>query len=64
MRAAARIMRDLNVVRNMIEHAALLMHHMRHVPKQLVQLADRLLDVPDLRLALDDQRFLEIDFVL
>jgi hypothetical protein len=36
----------------------------RHVAEQLVELRDRLLDVPDLRLALDDERLLEVDLVL
>lgn len=54
----------LHILRNDIQLLSLLMHHVRHVPEQLVQLAHRLLDVPDLRLALDDQRLLEVDFVL
>jgi len=37
---------------------------MRHISEQLVQFADGLLNVPDLGLALDDQRLLEVDFVL
>lgn len=37
---------------------------MRDVAEQLVQLADTLLDVADLRLPLDDQGLLEINLVL
>jgi len=37
---------------------------MRHVPEQLVQFADTGLDVPDLSLSLDNQRFLKVDLVL
>lgn len=37
---------------------------MRDVAEQLVELADALLDVADLRLPLDDQGFLEINLVL
>jgi hypothetical protein len=34
------------------------------VAEQLVELRDGLLDVPNLRLALDDERLLEVDFIL
>jgi len=37
---------------------------MRDIPEQFVQLADALLDVTDLGLALDDQGVLEVDLVL
>ena len=37
---------------------------MRHVSEQLVQLADTGLDIPDLGLPLDNQRFLKVDLVL
>lgn len=40
------------------------MHHMRYIPEQLVQLAHRLLDIPDLGLALDDEGFLKVDLAL
>jgi hypothetical protein len=40
------------------------MHHVRNIAEQLIELADRLLDVADLGFALDDERFLEVDFVL
>lgn len=43
---------------------ALLRHHGSHIAEQLVQFADTLLNVADLALALDDQRLLEVDFVL
>ena len=47
-----------------VQHGALLVHNVRHVPEQLVQLPDALLDVPNLAFSLDDERFLEVDFVL
>jgi hypothetical protein len=37
---------------------------MRDIPEQFVQLADALLDISDLGLALDDQGVLEVDLVL
>lgn len=37
---------------------------MRHIPKQLIQLANALLDIPDLSFAFDNQRVLKVDFVL
>lgn len=40
------------------------MDHVRDISEKFIQLADTLLDVPDLGLAFDDQRFLEVDFAL
>jgi TRAP-type mannitol/chloroaromatic compound transport system permease large subunit len=57
-------MRDFHVLLDDIELSTLLMHHVRHIAEQLVQLTDRLLDVADLGLALDDELFLEVDVVL
>ena len=37
---------------------------MRYISKQFIELADRLLDVADLRLALDDEGLLEVDVFL
>lgn len=37
---------------------------MRHVAEQLVELPNRLLNIAYLRLALDDEGFLEVDLVL
>lgn len=37
---------------------------MRHIAEELVQFADGLLDVADLRLALDDELLLEVDIIL
>ena len=37
---------------------------MGHIPKQLIQLPNTLLNIPDLALALDNEGFLEIDLVL
>lgn len=54
----------LHVPTDRIQLRALLVHNMRHVAEQLVQLADTGLDIPDLSLSLDDQRFLKIDLVL
>jgi hypothetical protein len=53
-----------DVVLNMIKLVALLAHNVRHVPEELVELADALLNVPDLVLALNDERLLEVDLVL
>ena len=47
-----------------IQLSSLLMHNMRHISEQFIQLSNALLDVSDFRLSLDNQRFLEIDFVL
>jgi hypothetical protein len=55
---------DLYILLNNIELRALLVHHMRHVAEQLVEFTDRLLDIANLGLALDDEGFLEVDFVL
>lgn len=54
----------LDVLADNIELLALLMYHVGDVTEQLVQLANRLFDVADLGLALDDERFLEIDLIL
>lgn len=37
---------------------------MRDIAKQLVQLTNRLLDVANFRLTLDDERLLKVDLVL
>jgi len=62
--ATTRVVRDFNVFLNDVELGALLVDHVRDVAEQLVELADRLLDIADLRLALDDEGFLEVDLVL
>lgn len=64
MRASRRIVRRLNILLDDIELGPLLMHHVSDITKQLVELADRLLDIADLGLALDDEGFLEVDLVL
>lgn len=64
MGATTRVVRDFNVFLNDVELGALLVDHVRDVAEQLVELADRLLDIADLRLALDDEGFLEVDLVL
>ena len=38
------------------------MHHMRNITEQLVELTNRLLDIPDFRFALDNECLLEIYF--
>jgi hypothetical protein len=53
-----------NMVCHQIQRLSLLVHHMRHVAEQLIELRDRLFNVPDLRFTLDDQRFLEVDLIL
>jgi hypothetical protein len=40
------------------------MYHVRHISKQFIEFANTLLDVADLGFALDDEGFLEVDFVL
>lgn len=37
---------------------------MCHVAEQLIEFADTLLNVADLRFAFNDERFLEVDFIL
>jgi hypothetical protein len=64
MCALRRIVRDFDVLLNNIQLRALFMHHVCHIAKQLVQFANTLLDVAYLRLALDDERLLEVDFIL
>jgi hypothetical protein len=59
-----RVVRNLDVLFDNVELRSLLMHHMRHIAEQLVQLAHALLDIPDLGLALDDHVLLEVDFFL
>jgi len=54
----------LDVLGDEVQLASLLMHDMRDIPEQLVQLAHALLDVSYLSLALDDQRLLEVDLIL
>ena len=54
----------LHIPTNRVQLGPLLVHNVRHVPEQLIQLPDALLDIPNLRLPLHDQRVLEIDFVL
>jgi hypothetical protein len=59
-----RIVRRLDILLNDIKLRSLLMHHMRDITEQLIELADRLLDVADLRFALDDHGLLKVDLVL
>jgi hypothetical protein len=59
-----RIVRDFDVFLNNIQLCTLLMHHVSNITEQLVQLSNTLLDVAYLGLALDDERLLEIDFIL
>lgn len=40
------------------------MHHVGHITEELVQFTNALLDIADLGLTLDDQRFLEVDLAL
>lgn len=53
-----------DILADHIQIRALLVHHVRHIAEQLVQLADTLLDIPDFGLALDDEGFLEVDLGL
>lgn len=47
-----------------IQLPSLFMHDMCHISEQLVQLSDTLFNIPYFRFSFDDQRFLEVDFVL
>jgi hypothetical protein len=64
IRASRILHRVLHIILNDIERLALLSHNVRHIAEQLIQLANALLDIADLRLALDNQRLLEVDLVL
>lgn len=64
MGAATRVVRHLYVFLDDVELGTLFVDHMCNVAEQLVELANRLLYVADLRLALDDERFLKVDLVL
>jgi hypothetical protein len=64
MRTLRRIVRDFDVFFNNVQLCTLLMHHVGNITEQLVQLADALLNVAYLGFALDDQRLLEVDFIL
>jgi hypothetical protein len=64
MRALTRIMRRLHILLDYIQLRSLLMYHVRHISKQFIEFANTLLDVTDLGFALDDEGFLEVDFVL
>ena len=54
----------LNNVYDDVQLLSLLMNHVRNIAIQLVQLANTLLDVADLALTLDNERLLEVDFLL
>lgn len=54
----------LHILTDNIQLLPLLVHHVRHIPEQLVEFADGLLDVADFGFALDDEGFLEVDFGL
>lgn len=64
MGAARCIVGNFDVLLDDVELGALLVHHVRHIPEELVELANRLLDVSDLGLAFDDELLLKIDIVL
>lgn len=57
-------MRNLDIFFNNVQLRTLLMHHVRDISEQLVQFPHALFDVADLGFALDDEGFLEVDFVL
>lgn len=54
----------LHVAVDRIKLRALLMHNVRNVPEELVQLPNTRFDIPDLGLPLYNQRLLEIHLVL
>ena len=58
------IPRVLHIHTDDIQLFPLLVHHVADIAEELVQLADALLDIPDLGFPLDDELFLEVDFVL
>ena len=64
VRTARGIVRHLDVLLDDVELGALLVHHVRDVAEELVELADGLFDVADLRFAFDDELLLEIHLVL
>jgi hypothetical protein len=64
MRSTGIIPGTFYILNNNIQLLALFMNHMRHISKQLIQLADTLFDIPDLAFALNNQVFLEIYFFL
>jgi hypothetical protein len=64
MSAPRCVVRNFDILFDDVQLGALRVHHMRYVAEELVQLADGLLDVADLRLTLDDELLLEVDVVL
>ena len=54
MRPLTCVMRSLDILFNDVQLRALLMHHVRDISEQLVQLSHALLDVADFGFALDD----------
>lgn len=64
MRALRGIVCDLDVLFDNVKLGALLVDHVCDIAEQLVELADGLLNVADLRFALNDERFLEVHVVL
>ena len=64
MSALGGSIRVFDVLLDNVQLGALLVHHVGHVAEQLVELADRLLDIADFGFALDDHLFLEVDVVL
>ena len=58
------ISRLRDILTDQIDLITLAVNHVRHIAEELVELANRLLDVSDLRLAFDDELFLEIDVIL
>lgn len=55
---------DLDVLLDDVKLLSLLVNHMGDISKELIELADRLLDVANFRLSFNDQGLLKIDFIL
>lgn len=53
-----------HVIRNRSKLLALLGHNLSHLSEQHIEIADALLNVSDLLFTLDNERFLEVYFVL
>lgn len=58
------ITRYSDILLDAVKLCPLLVYHMRYISEQLVELANRLLNIADLGLALDNKGFLEVHLVL
>lgn len=49
---------------NCVQLPPLLVHDVSHIAEKFIEFPDRLFDIPNFRFPLDNQRLLEVDFVL